>query len=379
MELAILRHFGVLAGLLTMIAACQPTESNRRSQSKPPGTIYLTDPETIGIDTTLLDQAKSYAFKPERETQSVLILKGEQVIAEWYAEGKGKDSLVTTWSVAKSIMSALIGIAVERQEITSIDDSLATYLPGQPQEFEAITIRHMLEMTSGRQWQESSQAEIMATQSPDQLKYSQELGIAHEPGTVWSYSSADSMLLSSIFPEATGMELGDYAQKHLFQPLGINAEWWTDSKNQTLGYCCVDTTSWDLAKIGLIFAQNGQDEGRQIVPASWVEESTRPLDLYSAYGLHWWMNGSIEPSDEDPRDRHIPGLPTSMFYAVGFHGQFLYVFPDEDIIVVRNGTYQRLFEEAKANPGVGILTKPPASWDHASFLAPIFEAVAAAE
>lgn len=344
----------------------------------------VTTPGLQNMDPATLDAARTYAFTPDRHTQGVVVVRGGEIVSEWYAPGEGPRSWAASWSMAKSFTSALIGIAINEGKIPSVDEPMSTYFPdwaGTPKG--AITIRNVLHMESGLKWNESydpadlanSDVIQMVVNSPDQLAYAASRPLEVAPGTRWSYSSGDTMLLSHVIAQATGMPTDEYAQQKLFGPLGIQqVEWWRDAAGNTLTYCCLDMSSRDYARFGLLYLHNGNWNGQQLVPASWVQDSITPTANSSGrYGYQWWI-GQVE------------GVQGSIFYANGHDGQFTYVIPSLDLVVVRNGDYVKSACEPIADPNLfsrypsgglvsGQGTTPPGSWNHDTFLTSIADSV----
>lgn len=341
----------------------------------------VADPADHGLDPAGLEAARAYAFEPQHHTQGVVVIRGGEIVGEWYADGADAESWAASWSVAKSFTSAAVGIAVEEGAIASVEDPAATYLTAWAgTDHDTITVEDLLQMSSGIDWDEDyrgSDAEIvrMVTSEPDQLAYAMSVPQGVAPGTRWSYSSGDTMLLSGVVEAATGEPLEAYATEHLFEPIGIDqVEWWRDAEDQTLGYCCLDTTSRDFARLGLLYLHEGSWDGEQVVPASWVEDSLEPVaGSEGQYGYQWWTYD-------------IDGVPDDAFLAEGIDGQFVYVIPSLDLVVVRNGTYVKdpgppvadpnLFSRYPSGglvPGQG--TSEPEGWSSSAFLTPIVDAV----
>jgi CubicO group peptidase (beta-lactamase class C family) len=170
------------------------------------------------------------------------------------------------------------------------------------------------------------------------------------------------------------MTLDEYATEHLLDPIGMDpVDWWRDAEGHTLGYCCFDTTSRDFARLGLLYLHGGRWGGVQIVPGSWVEESVQPVAASEGdYGYQWWL--------ED-----LDGVPKDTFWAEGIDGQFIYVLPSLDMVVVRNGTYVKDPGPPVADPNLfakypsgslvaGRGTSEPDEWRSDEFLGPIVEA-----
>lgn len=341
----------------------------------------VSSPAREGMDPALLEEAREYAFQEGKNTQGVVVVRHGRIVAEWYAEGASAESYGASWSMGKSFTSALVGIALEEGSIPSLDVSMATYIPSWTgTEHEAITLRDVLEMSSGLEWDENygigSDVQRMVTTMSPPLSVPTGRPVIAPPGTTFNYSSGDTMLLSAVLQQATGMSVADYAEQKLFRPLGIrNAEWWKDTTGMTLTYCCLDMRSRDFARFGELYLRNGAWNGRPVVPASWVTASLTPTPSYGGYGFQWWLIG-----------REGPGLPEDTYAAIGHDGQYIYVIPSKDLVVVRNGTYIKFEGEPVADPYLflrypsdGIIrdlgTKPPDDWDDVTFLGYVIDSI----
>jgi len=341
----------------------------------------VADPADHGIDPAGLEAARAYAFEPEHHTQGVVVIRGGEIVGEWYADGSDAESWAASWSVAKSFTSATVGIAIDEGDIAGVDEPAATYLADWAGTDHAdITVGDLLHMSSGLDWDEDyrgadSDIVRMVTGEPDELAYALSVPMKAEPGTRWSYSSGDTMLLSGIVQAATGEPLADYATEHLLDPIGIDqVEWWRDAAGHTLGYCCFDTTSRDFARLGLLYLHHGRWGDEQVVPEAWVDDSLVPVeDSDGQYGYQWWTYD-------------IDGVPDDAFLAEGVDGQFIYVIPSLDLVVVRNGTYVKdpgppvadpnlfpVYPSGSLVPGRG--TEQPETWSSSAFLVPIVEAI----
>jgi CubicO group peptidase (beta-lactamase class C family) len=352
----------------------------------------VADPADHGVDAAGLDAAQEYAFQDGHHTQGVVVVHEGEIVGEWYAEGADAESWTASWSVAKSFASAAVGIAVDDGAIPGVDEPMATWFPEwDGTDKAAITLRDVLQMSTGLAWDEEydpagagdSEVAAMVTGQADQLAFAAGVPAEVEPGTRWAYSSGDTMLLSGVVEQATGMPLGEFAAERIFEPIGMEqVEWWQDAEGHTLAYCCLDATSRDLARFGQLYLQDGRWAGEQVVPEEWVADSLEPAETSLAdgaelYGYQWWLG-----LDEE-------GLPEDAFAAQGHDGQWIYVVPSLDLVVVRNGTYVKDEGPPVADPNLFALyppsglvegrgTIPPESWDAAEFLGPIVEAVGAA-
>src|SRR5688500_5858313 len=306
-------------------------------------------PEEQGMNAATLEGAKTYAFAPGKNTQGVVVTRRGVLVAEWYEDGRDATSYGASWSMAKSFTSALIGIAIDEGKIAGVDAKLVDYYPmwaGSPRE--DITLEHVLRMSSGLMWLEDYAIDrangsdvvqlVFTTESP--LDYVLAKPSESPAGTVWEYSSGDTLLLSGVLAKATGKRAGDYAQDKLFAKLDIaGAEWWRAKTGETLTYCCLDMTSRDFARFGLLYMQRGTWEGEQVVPEAWVDASLTPAPTYAGYGYQWWLDGKVDPS-----------LPADLFMANGHDGQFIYVIPSLELVVVRNGHYDKFDGAPIADP-----------------------------
>ena len=254
----------------------------------------------------------------------------------WYQRG----DMHSLQSVTKTITSVIIGIAVTRGEFPDINTPvLSFYDPAKIRHVDdrkrRMTIRHLLTMTAGFQWDEGvhyddprNDCSIMEA-SMDWVDYVINRPMSEEPGTRFNYNSGATELLADIFRKATGRDIEEYAVEQLFRPLGIDKHFW---KRTPLGL--VDTEgglylrATDLARIWYLFLHNGNWQGKQVVSEAWVKQSLTPAITVGGstqYGYKWWLNT-------------LPGAtPIRVWQGNGFGGQFPVILPDYDMIVVFNG------------------------------------------
>ena len=284
-------------------------------------------PESIGLDTIEVNQLMDFVKIPEFNTQAAILIQGNYIIAEYYGEGYDKSSLVTSWSVAKSFTSTLIGIAIDEGYISSINDPITDYLPewkGKDQD--NILLKHLLAMQSGMD--DHPLAGVVF--STNMVKYSLDRDVLRPPETAFSYSNEDSMLLGEILENATGFSVQDYADKKLFNILEIDDKWWTDQAGNTVTYAGLDMNPRDFAKFGLMVAQDGKWENKEVVSSEWLETATNNYNDLAPYGFQWWTSNSPDEKDYN------------FFSAKGLDGQLIYVWPEIDLVFVRFTKYQHV-------------------------------------
>jgi CubicO group peptidase (beta-lactamase class C family) len=308
----------------------------------------VSTPESEGMDAARLEDIGAYCA--QHKCGAVVVTRHGRIVWERYWGGWDENSTDNSWSMAKSMVDALVGIAISEGKIKSVDESVADFIPEwRGTRKEEITVRNLLSMTSGLLWDEDYEEVsdvIKMITSPDQTAYAVSRPRLHDPGTDWYYSSGDTQLFSAVIKAATGMEAGQYAQEKLFGPIGMTgATWMTDKTGHTLTYCCVQTTARNFARFGYLFLRNGRWNDRQIVPEDWVKESVEPSQWENpSYGFYWWL-------------QDLPDVPKDLFMADGFQTKRTYVIPSLDIVAVRIGQ------------GDGD------KWDDDAFLKPIVQAV----
>ena len=238
-----------------------------------------------------------------------------------------KNSIVTSWSVAKSFTSTLIGIAIDEGYINSIEDPITDYLPEwKNQDQDKILLKHLLSMRSGME------DHGFVYFVPDMVSHSLDRDIIRPPGVAFRYSNEDSMLLGEIVKNATGMSFQEYADKKVFNLIGADETWWTDQEGNTITYASIDMTPREFAKFGLMIAQEGSWQGQQIVSSNWVELATSKYDDLMSYGFQWWTSETEE-------------IDYPFFSARGLDGQLIYIWPETDLVFVRFTTYKKIGDQ----------------------------------
>ena len=268
-----------------------------------------------------------------RNTRALLVLQGNQLIAEKYAPGFDKDTKQLGWSMGKSIMSTLTGILVQQGEI---DINLPTGIEAwKNDERENITWSQLLQMNSGLEWEENygsiSDVTKMLYTEDDTYSFAVNHKLIGTPGKLWTYSSGTSNILSGLIRN----QLGDdetylnFANKELFNWIGAESMILeTDQTGTIIGSSYAWATPRDWAKYGLLYLQNGKVADKQIFPDWWAEYTASPAEGSDGkYGAQFWKQN----------DEEFPNVPKDMYLADGFQGQRIFIIPSKNLVVVRFG------------------------------------------
>jgi CubicO group peptidase (beta-lactamase class C family) len=277
-------------------------------------------------------------FLRDTDTLAFVVVHGDRLVREQYFGGSTRESLETSFSAAKSFVSTLVGIAIDRGLIGSVDDPVTDALPelaARDPRFRKITLRDLLTMSSGIRYREGGFPSL----GDDTYTYYgvdlrdvalNRVQIEGPPGMAWEYNNYHPLLLGLVLERTTGTSVSDFMARRLWQPLGAEADatWSLDSKRSGFEKLesGVNARAVDYARFGLLFLHDGSWNGRRIVSREWVRAATRPGPAvgpayYYGYGYFWWI------------DVERPGR----FYALGKYGQYVYVAPDADAVVVRLG------------------------------------------
>lgn len=263
-----------------------------------------------------------------------LAIQDGKLLAEMYRDGYGPDSKTNSFSMAKTVVTLLLGIAIEEGYIAGVDQPLTDFLPefNDDPNGRRASVGSLATMTSGYDWNEhyyspfSPTVELLYTDDVEKFVLNGRFNAAPEKS--FYYSSASIELLALVitralrarYPDAT---LSDYLSEKLWQPLGMNADgvWHLDSSGMELAYCCISTNARNFARFGQLMLQDGQWEGRQLVPKAFLDLMRTP-DADANYGYSTWINESNSPS----------------FYSFQGHlGQYIIVVPEYDLVLVRLG------------------------------------------
>jgi CubicO group peptidase (beta-lactamase class C family) len=301
-------------------------------------------PEEVGMDSDDLYEVYNYVSRSDFVTEGVVVIRKGYIVGEEYFAGYDQSTRFSSFSVAKSFLSAVVGVAIDSGFIPSLDQLVYTYFdewqsPETEEQKTRITLRHLLTMRSGLRFTDAQNASIVGTDieallaSDDYVEYVLALPFIHEPGTYWNYSSGDSILLSAIVQAATGQTAYQFGMDHIFSRIGLsNITWSSDHAGHTIGGWGVGATVREFAKFGYLYLKGGAWDGEQIVSREWVQQSTRPAGAdVSWYGFQWWLASYFS---NYPRN----GIPSDIFHAQGLYHQKIFVIPSEDLVVVRVGT-----------------------------------------
>jgi CubicO group peptidase (beta-lactamase class C family) len=267
-------------------------------------------------------------------------------------------------------------MVIDQGLISSVDDKACLYLSDWdcdevvclsldcPKARSEISIRDLLEMRSGLEDENIGGLSIYSS-TDNQLFFALNRLAVKTRGTEFLYSNSDSMILSGILENATGMTVKELAERDLFSTIGMTGDWWSDKEGHTMTYCCIDATSRDFARFGLLFARNGMWQDTQVITQEWVTESTSPAEGLSYYGLHWW----VYPVSM------ISSGKANMFAAQGLHTNDIWINQPLDLVVVRNSDFTRYGTDSIRTGSNIHSTNPPDSWDNTEFLTYITDSI----
>jgi CubicO group peptidase (beta-lactamase class C family) len=273
--------------------------------------------------------------------KAVVILHDGTLVAERYAAGYGVETPILGYSLAKSVINALIGILV-RQKKLSVEQRAPVAewdSPSDPRH--AVTIDQLMRMTSGLALEESDSGldpvSRMLFLEPDMAGYAERARLKAAPGTKWDYSSGNTIILSRIIRDAVGGRAQDvvaFTRKELFEPLGITtATIEFDATGTPVGCIYVLASARDWGRFGNLYLNDGVVNGRRILPEGWVNYSATPT-LDADYGAGFWTN---RRAHGDAPDRTQAGMPEDSFYGSGNLGQRVVIIPSAGLVVVRLG------------------------------------------
>lgn len=276
-------------------------------------------------------------FIEEQKVAGLLVLQDGKIRMEHYALGHSETKLWSSLSVAKSVASTLVGIAIKDGYIKSVDDYVTDYLPElKGSAFDSVKIRHLLTMTSGVKWNEnytdpdSDIAGFDNYTNDDEMKaivsYMRRLPAETEPGKKYNYSTGETHLLGALISAATKQSLSEYLSSRIWIPYGMEqtATWRLDRTGQEMAGCCLQMRLRDFGRFGQFVLEDGTINGESIVPDGWFKTATQiqmPLWPGGGYGYGWWI------------------FNNHSFEALGIHGQKIYIDPSRKLVIALNSAW----------------------------------------
>jgi CubicO group peptidase (beta-lactamase class C family) len=283
-----------------------------------------------------------------KNVKSFLIVRNGKIVHEQYLNGATQDSLLNICSITKRVTASLIGIAVDKRIISSLNKPVSRYFPeitymGADPQWNNVTLYHLINMISGMNWIEVMDIPAFENTfyNPNPLPMTFSRNIAYQPGTVFSYNSPGVHLLSYVIERASKKQVADFANKNLFGPLKINAfKWQADGNNVKNGAANLYLKARDLAKLGLLYLQNGVWQHQRVISKHWIDASLRmPINLDT-------LQGSFLATG--PQMVSKPGFSVgntwymmnfngeTIHYGDGYGGQLLVLIPKYQVMVVMN-------------------------------------------
>ncbi len=303
------------------------------------------------------------AFMEAEKAAGLLVLQDGRVRLERYGLDFGPEGRWTSFSVAKSLTSTLVGAAIADGHIESLETPITRYLPELAGgAYDGVTVRQLLTMTSGAAWNEDygdANSDVARFFEPREtggmdptLHYMRGLEQAAEPGTRWHYSTGETNLVGLLISRATGRTLADYLSETIWRPYGMerDAAWMVDEAGQEPGGCCLTASLRDWGRVGQLVLEDGVIDGDSIGPAGWFAEATRKQadidDPGRGYGFQWWTR-------DDGR-----------FEAYGIFGQTIHIDPERRLVVVILSAWPTATGRERSQGREAILARIAAAADH---------------
>ena len=287
-------------------------------------------------------------YHKDRKTVAYLVIKNDSILYEKYYDDYGIASKSNSFSVVKSVVSALMGIAIQDGEIKSLDQKVIDFIPDLKGPYaDQVRVGDLSSMASGQKWKEEYYNPFSVTSASyfvndlDDLILNQP--IVQKPGEAFRYKSGTTQLLGMVIKKATGKTLSAYLTEKLWQPMGAEhtALWQLDSNENGMekAFCCLATNARDFARFGKLYKNHGRWNGTQLLDSSFVALSVKPrFEESPEYGYGWWLDVF--------QDKKV-------FMMRGHLGQYILVVPEEDLIVVRLGHLKDQEKESKGKSSIG--------------------------
>jgi CubicO group peptidase (beta-lactamase class C family) len=279
-------------------------------------------------------------------TTGLIIIKDDKILFEKYYRGNTPDTLNISWSVGKSFVSALVGIAVSEGYIRSVNDPVTDYAPElKGSGYDGVPLKHVLQMSSGVRFDEDYDAFFSDINRMGRViamgdsinEFAASLESEREPGTYHHYVSMDTQVLGMVLKNATGKTPSQYLEEKIWKKIGMhsNAKWLVDDMDMELVFGTLNVTLRDYARFGRLYMNYGNWNGQQVVPRQWIIDSITPdaphlmpgdnplSNTKMGYGYQWW----------------IPEHPKGDFMALGVYDQYVYVNPGRKMVIVKNSAF----------------------------------------
>ncbi|RZL68932.1 MAG: class C beta-lactamase-related serine hydrolase [Pedobacter sp.] len=376
------RQSSILIGLFTLMlySSCAPIRAVRwwspdlNDSSKFDNTRLLPSKSPFrfvnGNNPSKYIELKTYldTFLNRTNTNAFIVIKNDSIVYERFADGVNQNTLHPSFSVAKSFVATIMSIAIDKKIVSSTKDFVIKYLPQlakNDERFKRLTIQHVLDMRSSIDFDENKETPFS---SITRLYYGaslknqvSKLRMKGEPGLKFEYQSINTQILAAILEKATNRKIQDLLAEYLWQPLGAESDaiWSLDNQNTAKAFCCLNATALDFAKLGRLYLNKGNWDGKQILSRKWVEETTNPDTLEElGYKNQWWACYDYRYfKDEESAKAALNKLNLSAdikktkyngyyfklkaidYTATGILGQYVYVNPKNNVIIIRMGNY----------------------------------------
>jgi CubicO group peptidase (beta-lactamase class C family) len=338
--------FLLLALVLSACASANTPIATPISPTVTPTGVYwptknwrTSTPEEQGMDSQKLEEMLAVIKEKDMNIHGFLIIRNGYIVSETYFKGYEQDLKHDMQSVGRSFTSTLIGIAIDKGYIDGVDHRIVDFFPERTianldQQKQDMTLKDVLTMRLGVERLDGDPEYRAMQESPDWVQFLLDRPVVIPPGTKWEYCSGCSHLLTAIIQQTTGVNPRDFAEQYLFKPLGISdVTWMADPAGIPYGAGGFRLTPRDMAKLGYLYLQDGQWDGKQIVSSEWVKSATQrradvDVDIHFGYGYHWFTVTSMEG-----------------YAAIGNGGQIVLVIPKFDLVVVTTAaTQESIFE-----------------------------------
>ncbi len=342
------RAFAALFALATLLGGCTLVRAVRywgpdvRDADRFPSRVLTPAPSPsslvvaslfIELDSLPLRSGGKIDFEDYLEainTASLVVLRGDTIVYEYYGEDYAASKPVMAYSVTKSITSALVGIALEEGLISSINDPVTRYVDMEEPGWDSVRIGHLLQMTSGMDYDESEKPSSHNAKfyyGNALRKKTRSLKLKGEPGYDFEYASGNTQLLGLVLEQAIAPKnLTEYLEEKIWHPMGARygGSWSIDKPKSGIEktFCCLSATARDLLRFGMLYRDSGRMGQQQIIPEDWVAASIVADSSYGGtdiYQYQWWL----------------PGTGEGDFLAEGIINQFIYIHPEHDLVIVK--------------------------------------------